>query len=147
MTHWLRSTLLAAVLLAPAAHAADDSLYRAWGGREGIRAVMDDLVPRLKADARIGHFFKDVSTQHLARQLTDQLCQLAGGPCVYDGPDMKTAHQELGVARRDFHAMVEVLQQSMAARGIAFADQNRMLALLAPMHRDVITAGSGTAQR
>ena len=66
---------------------------------------------------------------------------------MYDGPDMKTAHQELGVARRDFHAMVEVLQQSMAARGIAFADQNRMLALLAPMHRDVITAGSGTAQR
>lgn len=132
--------LLAGLLLAPVALAADDSLYRAWGGKEGIRAVMDDFVPRLKADPRIGHFFKETSTKHLAGQLTDQLCQLAGGPCVYNGPDMKSSHEELGVARRDFHALVEVLQQSMAARGIAFADQNRMLALLAPMHREIVTA-------
>ena len=37
---------------------------------------------------------------------------------------------------------VEVLQQSMAAKGIPFAAQNRtlaLLALLAPMHRDIIT--------
>jgi hemoglobin len=139
MKTWLTAACVAAALLAPPVHAADDSLYRAWGGKDGIRAVMDDFVPRLKADPRIGHFFKETSTKHLASQLTDQLCQLAGGPCVYDGPDMKSSHEELGVARRDFHALVEVLQQSMAARGIAFADQNRMLALLAPMHRDIVT--------
>ncbi len=131
--------LLLLALVGRQAHAADDSLYRAWGGKDGIRAVMDDFVPRLKADTRIGHFFKETATQHLAGQLTDQLCQLAGGPCVYEGPDMKAAHEEMGVRRADFHALVELLQRSMAAKGIAFADQNRMLALLAPMHRDVVT--------
>ena len=35
--------------------------------------------------------------------------------------------------------LVEQLQASMAAKGIAFADQNRMLALLAPMHRDIVS--------
>lgn len=140
MKQLLSLSLLLVALASPQAHAADDALYRAWGGKEGIRAVMDDFVPRLKGDPRIGSFFKDTNPKHLASQLTEQLCQLAGGPCVYEGPDMKSAHEEMGVRRADFHALVEVLQQSMAAKGIAFADQNRMLALLAPMHREVITA-------
>lgn len=38
-----------------------------------------------------------------------------------------------------FNALVEVLQSAMDAQGIPFAQQNRLLALLAPMHRDVIT--------
>jgi len=129
-----------ALCLAGPTFAADDSLYRAWGGETGIRAVMDDFVPRLKADARIGSFFAQTNARHLAGQLTAQLCQLAGGPCRYDGPDMRTAHAEMGVRRADFNALVELLQASMAAKGIAFADQNRMLALLAPMHRDIIEA-------
>ena len=39
----------------------------------------------------------------------------------------------------DFNALVEVLQAAMDAQGIPYAAQNRLLALLAPMHRDVIT--------
>ncbi|RVT82359.1 group I truncated hemoglobin [Inhella crocodyli] len=134
------SMLLVAAWSPTLSFAGDDSLYRAWGGKAGIRAVMDDFVPRLKSDARIGSFFRDTNAQHLAGQLTDQLCQLAGGPCVYDGPDMKSAHEDMGVRRSDFHALVEILQASMAARGIPFAEQNRMLALLAPMHRDVVSS-------
>jgi hemoglobin len=133
-------TLLLAFVLASSPAWADDSLYRSFGGKAGIRAVMDDLVPRLKADARIGAAFKDTNTQHLAAQLTEQLCQLAGGPCVYQGPDMKTAHEGMAIRRADFNALVEQLQAAMAARGIPFAAQNRMLARLAPMHRDVISA-------
>lgn len=129
-----------ALLVSSPAFASDDSLYRAWGGKQGIRAVMDDFVPRLKTDPRIAAFFKQTNSQHLAGQLTDQLCQLAGGPCRYEGPDMQTAHAEMGVRRADFNALVELLQASMAAKGIGFAAQNRMLALLAPMHRDIVSA-------
>ena len=39
----------------------------------------------------------------------------------------------------DFNALVEVLQQSMEARGIPFGAQNRLLARLAPMHREIVT--------
>ena len=117
-----------------------DALYLAFGSKAGIQALMDDFVPRLKADARIASHFKEVNAKHLATQLTLQLCQLAGGPCQYDGPDMKTAHEDMGLRRADFNALVEQLQLSMAAKGIAFGAQNRMLALLAPMHRDIVSA-------
>ena len=121
--------------MAPAA-----GLYQAVGEQAGIRALMDDFVVRLKADPRIGDQFKDTQLDNLAKQLTDQVCQLAGGPCVYQGPDMKEAHANMDVTRSHFNALVEVLQVSMNARGMAFTRQNQLLALLAPMHRDVVNA-------
>ena len=120
--------------VAPAA-----GLYLAFGEQAGIRSLMDDFVLRLRADARIGEQFKETNLDNLAQQLSDQLCQLSGGPCVYKGADMKTAHSEMDVTRAHFNALVEVLQQTMAARGIPFQRQNHMLTLLAPMYRDMVT--------
>jgi hemoglobin len=117
----------------------DDSLYRHFGERAGIAALMDDFVQRLKADPRIGAQFKDSSARHLARQLTDQVCVVTGGPCVYEGEPMDKSHRELGITMADFNALVEVLQAAMAARGIGFAHQNALLARLAPMHREIVT--------
>lgn len=124
-----------------------DSLYQAWGGKAGIRAVMDDFVPRLFADPRTAPFFKDTNRQNLTAQLTDQLCQEAGGPCVYGGDPMKPVHQGLNIRRSDFNALVEILQDAMDAKGIPFAAQNGMLARLAPMHRDIVTSTSDPQQR
>ena len=119
--------------VAPAA-----GLYQALGEQAGIRSLMDDFVVRLRADVRIGDQFRETNVDNLAKSLADQLCQLSGGPCVYNGPDMKEAHANMDVTRGHFNALVEVLQHSMDARGIPFARQNQLLALLAPMHRDVV---------
>lgn len=148
----MRRLILAAGLLLASAAAfaqtpADDALYRAWGGKSGIRAVMDDFVPRLFDDPRTARFFKGVDRDNLVLQLTDQLCQQAGGPCVYKGKDMKLIHEDLDIRRGDFNALVEILQQSMDARGIPFAAQNGMLARLAPMHREIITPVSESQPR
>lgn len=131
-----------AVIVAVSAHvpaaAADAELFDALGGKPGIDRLVDDLVPRLARDERIGRFFEKTDLAELNKQLGDQLCAVAGGPCRYEGADMKAAHADLGIAKADFNRMVEVLQASMDARSIPFATQNRLLARLAPMHRDVI---------
>ena len=44
----------------------------------------------------------------------------------------------MDITKSNFNALVEVLQQSMDAQGIAFGTQNKLLAKLAPMHRDII---------
>ena len=118
---------------------ADDSVYQAWGQKAGIRAVMDDFVVRLQADARAGPFFKNANREHLATQLTEQLCQESGGPCKYEGAPMGPVHASLNIGKGDFNALVAVLQQSMDANGIPFSAQNGMLARLAPLHRDIVT--------
>ena len=117
----------------------DDQLYKAFGEKAGLVALMDDFMVRLLADPRTGPHFQPANQQRVKEQLVDQLCALGGGPCVYKGADMKSSHANLEIKKSDFHALVEVLQVSMDAKGIAFRKQNEMLALLAPMHRDIIT--------
>lgn len=132
--------LLATAALAASAQAAprDDSLYQQLGGQPGLVRLMDDFMQRLLADRRMNPFFKDVDHAHVKAQLVDQFCEVSGGPCRLDGPDMAKVHSGVDITRGDFNALVEVLQQAMDAQGIAFAAQNRLLAKLAPMHREII---------
>lgn len=133
--------LLLAVLLAvgtPAVRAQNADPLQAFGGLPGLNALMLDFHARLKADARIGHFFKDVKGPPFAEALAEQACQELGGPCQYKGAPMKLLHQEFEIRASDFNALVELLQAAMDARGIPFAVQNRLLARFAPMHRDIV---------
>ena len=134
------STLLfASASMAQSMAAKDDQLYKAFGEKAGLVALMDDFMTRLLADERTGPHFKPSNQQRVKEQLVDQLCALSGGPCVYKGADMKSSHANLETKKSDFHALVEVLQTSMGAKGIAPRKQNEMLALLAPMNRDIMT--------
>lgn len=123
-----------------------DQLYKAFGEKPGLVALMDDFMVRLLADPRTGPHFQPANQQRVKEQLVEQLCALSGGPCVYKGADMKSAHANLDIKKSDFHALVEVLQQSMDAKGIPFRKQNEMLALLAPMNRDIITPVESAAK-
>ena len=118
--------------------AADDALFRDLGGQAGIDRIVGDFVPRLVTDARMGEFFKRANQDHLRQMLGELFCRVSGGGCVYTGLSMKQAHQDIDVSKGDFNALVEVLQASMDAQGVPFATQNRLLAKLAPLHRDVV---------
>lgn len=141
-THTLRLVVFGTLLAIGSAQAqtapADDSLYRQLGGQPGLVRLMDDFMVRLLADKRMNPFFKDVDHAHVKAQLVAQFCEVSGGPCKLKGPDMQKAHAGMDITKGDFNALVEVLQDSMGAQGIAFATQNRLLARLAPMHRDII---------
>lgn len=133
------SLLLASASFGQTTAAIDDQLYKAFGEKPGLVSLMDDFMLRLLADARTGPHFKPSNQQHVKEQLVDQLCMLSGGPCVYKGADMQSSHANLDIKKSDFHALVEVLQSAMDAKGIPFRKQGEMLVLLAPMHRDIIT--------
>lgn len=135
------ATAIAFVMCLPMAAQAssDKSLYEQLGGKESIRMVMDDFVVRLKADPRIGDQFAATNAERLASQLTDQVCEATGGPCKYEGLDMKAAHAGMTITKAHFNALVEVLQTSMNQYKVPFDVQLEVLSMLAPMHRDVIT--------
>ena len=133
------SSLFAAGAALAQTSAPADQLYQSFGEKPGLVVLMDDFMTRLLVDPRTGPHFKPANQQRVKEQLVEQLCALSGGPCIYKGADMKSSHANLDIKKSDFHALVEVLQQSMDAKGIAFREQNKMLALLAPMNRDIIT--------
>jgi hemoglobin len=120
--------------------AASDTLYLQLGGDPGLVKLMDDFMARLLADPRMYPFFKDVDQPDLKHKLVLQFCEVSGGPCKAANSDMKKTHAGFDITKANFNALVEVLQQSMDAQGIAFSVQNHLLAQLAPMHREIINS-------
>ncbi len=94
------------------------SLYQRLGGYDAIAAIVSDLFRRLKEDPRFARFGlgRSMDSKIRVQQLTvEQLCALAGGPCIYLGRDMKTSHHGLGITEAEWEAnrahTIEVLQQ------------------------------------
>lgn len=118
---------------------ADDSLYRALGGKENIIRFSAEFVDIAVNDDRIKATFANASLGRIKHMLAAQICALSGGPVVYKGRNMVRAHAKLGLRNADFNAGVEDLQTAMDHAGIPFYTQNKLLALLAPMQRDIVT--------
>jgi len=120
-------------------HSELKGVYEEFGGESGMTALMDVFMDELLADPRMRPFFEASDQERVKRQLAEQFCAILGGGCVYSGRDMKTSHEQLGATRADFNALVEDLQVAMNKQGIPFRAQNKLLAQLAPMHREIIT--------
>jgi hemoglobin len=130
--------LLCLAALAPV-HAADDSTYQGLGGQQGIKNIVATLVTLIKADVRIKESVSDSDMKHVAMRLEEQFCVLSGGPCKYEGEPMKESHGGLKVTNAQFNALAEDLQVAMERHGVPSAVQNRLVAKLAPMQREIVT--------
>jgi hemoglobin len=114
-------------------------LWAAFHGQPGVDRVVEGFVARNVADPVISDIFKGQDLVRLRRTLKEQFCYILGGGCAYSGRDMKTTHKDLGIQAKDMNELVANLQTAMAAEGVPFAAQNRFLAKLAPMKKDVVT--------
>ena len=114
------------------------SLFETFGGREGLTKIMDDVMPRWLANPRTRPFFESSDQARIKLQLVEQFCVIMNGPCEYSGRTMAEAHRGMNVDEGAFYALVEELQRSLNAMDVPFAAQNRLIAALAPMHRDII---------
>ena len=138
----LRSAALcAALVLLPVSLQAQqsDALFDALGGHDGLTRIVDASVRLFLEDDRIKAVFEESNMDRLRRLLFDQLCHLSGGGCAYNGQTMAKAHRGLHLRTAQFNALAEDLQTAMDRLGVASATQNRLVALLAPMHRDIVT--------
>ena len=115
------------------------SLYDGLGERPGLVRIVDAATAIWLKDPRIGGTFEDTNIERFKRLLVDQLCQVSGGGCAYRGRDMAKAHKGLRLSTSQFNALAEGLQRAMDQVGVPFRVQNRLVALLAPMQREVVT--------
>ena len=117
---------------------AEEPLFFRMGGEAKLKAAVDELVVVMLADERINFVFAQTELTRFKHLLYTQLCELAGGPCIYDGRDMRTAHAKLPISNAHFNALTEDLYIAFDRVGVSYALQNQMIALLAPMQRDIV---------
>jgi hemoglobin len=116
------------------------TLYDRLGGKDGVDAIADIFSKNLLADPRVNKAFKKSKDglSHFKQMISEQICQLAGGPCQYSGKDMKEAHKGMGIADAQFDAVVEDLKLAMDEKGASEQDKSELFAALAPMRSDIV---------
>jgi hemoglobin len=133
---------VAALLCTSTAHAhmgaPKKTLYQRLGGMPAITAVVDDFVGNVARDRRINRFFAKTNIPRLKFLLVQQICQASGGPCIYTGRDMKSAHRGMGVSGGHFNALVQDLGKSLNKFKVPAREQKELVAALAPLQKDIV---------
>ncbi len=117
------------------------TLYERLGGRHPIAVVVDDFVANLVADARVNARFKDlqpVAVFKLKSNLSDQICEVAGGPCSYFGRDMKATHKGMNITDAEWNATVEDLVKALDKNKVPAKEKGELLGALGPMKKDIV---------
>ena len=114
------------------------TLYDDLGGKAGVDAIVDDLLHIFADDPRVGPYFANSNIPRFRLLFAQYLCRTSDGGCEYDGEDMQESHTGLDINDKAFNAVVENLQAAMDKNRIPVRTQNRLLARLAPHHKDIV---------
>src|SRR5262245_9690998 len=129
-----------AQVLAPASAQQPDTLYKRLGGYDAIAAVVDNFVPRLVKDPVLAKYFvhsQDTLT-HIRQLAVDMICAATGGPCVYIGRDMKTAHQGMGITEAEFNLAAGHLAATLDKFKVPEKEKNELLGAVASFKNDIV---------
>ena len=120
---------------------AGPSLYKRLGGYDAIAAVSDDFIGRLAADKQLSRFLvgmSDNSKARLRQLVVDQLCMATGGPCLYIGRDMRTAHKGLAITGADWDLAMKYLTESLDKFKVPQKEKDELLAIASSLRADIV---------
>jgi|SRR5215472_13805039 len=118
-----------------------DTLYARLGGYDAIAAVADDLLARLKADAQLGRFWQHRGEDGVRREkqlLIDFLCSSAGGPLMYVGRDMKTAHKGMSINESDWQVFLGHVEATLSSYKVPAPERTAVLDFIGGMKADIV---------
>jgi hemoglobin len=117
------------------------SLYSRLGGYDALAAVVDDFIQRLAGDPKMARFLGGLSANSAAKlrqHLVEQLCMATGGPCVYIGRDMKTAHKGLGITEDIWNAGAGHLVAALDKFHVPEREKNEVVAIVVSLKADIV---------
>lgn len=116
----------------------NNSLYNELGGQTGIENIADRFVRLIIKDPRTEKHFEESDLDRFYEKLVEQFCEVSDGPCTYSGDSMVEVHKGMKISEAEFNATVELLQEAMRDNKVTLSAQNRLLALLAPMRKEML---------
>lgn len=117
------------------------TLYHRLGGYDAIAAMVDDFLTRMLGDRQLVVFFEDLNDaakQRVRQMLVDQLCAASGGPCLYVGQDMRTAHQGLGITEDDWNRAVGHLVATLELFQVPQRERQELIAAIAALKNEIV---------
>jgi hemoglobin len=122
----------------------EQSLYQRLGGYDAIAGIIDEMFGRLRSDPLFQRFGigRSIDSHNRSRQLlVEQICALAGGPCIYLGRDMKTSHGGLAITNAEWEANMRHTIGSLEKFHIPQPEQQEFLELFTRYKSEIVENG------
>jgi hemoglobin len=114
------------------------TLYERLGGREGIHAIVTDLVELHRINPIVGPRFRTSNVEKLQRLAHEFFCAGAGGPEKYTGRDLREAHAGMNISEQEYLAVMDDVVQAMSKHGIEADAHNEVVAILFSLKGQII---------
>lgn len=110
------------------------------GGYDGLEVVVADFYDRVLTDAELAHFFTGTNMARLKGKQVEFFAAALGGPEPYTGAPMRQVHQGRGITMHHFTLVANHLAASLSAAGVPGETVDGILAAIAPLSADIVTA-------
>jgi hemoglobin len=117
--------------------------YEQIGGIEGIRQAVDDFYDGVLGDPELVGYFSGVDIGHVKRHQVRLLCAVLGGPQVYDGRALGTAHAALHITPAHYDRVVGHLAAVLTARGAPPDTTGAVLDALRSVRNEIVEVSAG----
>ena len=114
------------------------SLFERLGGIDGITAIANDLVDLHVANPRIAPRYADSDLDKVKHLAATFFIQGSGGPNVYQGKDMLSAHRGMNIDHDEFVAVLDDALQALDKNGVGQREKEEVLAILYGMKGDIV---------
>jgi len=121
----------------------EKTLYLRLGGYDVIAAIVDEFLQTTAADPRMARFGSAMNLERRKRnrQLTlDYICAVTGGPVLYLGQDMKTAHAGLGITRHEWQIAMEQVERALAKFKVQERESKELMSLFGGLSGEIVEA-------
>jgi hemoglobin len=115
------------------------------GGRDGIYRLMSISIDSLhgneqlnRQNPKLAKAKTQTNPEDLKQKVTDFICKLTGGPCVYTGRTMKASHAPLDITEADWRIFVNDFIRVMNEIDVQGPEQEELLALLTAEKGDIV---------
>jgi hemoglobin len=125
------------------------SLYERLGGEAGIAAVVDTLVALAAADSALNFTRQGTANEWQATpenvalfktRMVQFIGQATGGPQVYEGRDMGTAHEGMEITDAEFDRLGGHLSAALSAHDVPEEEKQELFTIVEST-RDAVVAG------
>jgi len=91
------------------------SIFQQIGGAPAVEATVEDFYGRVLADPLLKPFFAKTNLNWLKKSQVRFFTTALGGPQIYKGADMKSAHKKLPIEEKHFRRVAQHLSETLKA--------------------------------
>ncbi len=115
-----------------------ESLYVRLGETKGITQIANDIVDNHLQNPAISKRFADADVAALKNAAATMFITGTGGPEVYKGKDMISAHKGMNISHAEFMAVLDDALNALEKNNVQQREQEEVLFILYSMRLEVM---------